>query len=260
VTEPGARVTSDYYEVLGVPHDADPETIKKAFRARARALHPDVSRDPDAPERFRELSEAYAVLSKPPTRLLYDHFGYRGRGNGWFTQEGARTATDFLRRRARPVGEVLVDAYEARRGVRRRVEWTRVERCAGCDGDGAAPGATTSTCPTCDGTGRRRVESSLPDGERLLQIGDCPTCGGRGGLVSAPCPVCGGSGAEVESETAEVDIPPATVDGDRVPVADGAQEVVIVRVLDAADDQPLVRYLAVLGLLVALVFLWVLLR
>jgi molecular chaperone DnaJ len=250
----------DYYEVLGVPRDADPETIKRAFRTQARALHPDVSEDPAAPERFRELTEAYAVLSKPTTRALYDRFGYRGRGNGWFTPEGARAATDFLRRRARPVAEILVDEHEARRGARRRVDWTRSEACAACDGDGAAPGATTIACPGCGGSGRRRVERSLDAGERLLQIEDCTMCAGRGALISDPCPACLGSGVSSESVSAEVEVPPGTADGDRLPVGEGTREVVVARLLEGPPDRAAVRYLAVLGLLVALVFLWILLR
>ena len=250
----------DYYEVLGVATDADVETIKKAFRARARALHPDVSQDPTASEKFRELSEAYGVLSKTTTRLLYDRFGYRGRGNGWFTPEGARAATEFLRRRTPPVAEVLVDEFEARRGVRRTVRWIRTERCAACDGNGAAPGAITLVCPACDGSGRKRVESSLAGGERLLRIENCAACHGRGKLVSDPCESCGGEGGIRRAESADVVVPPGVTDGERVPVADGNREVVVVRVLATPEDQPLVRYVAALGLVVALVFLWLLLR
>jgi molecular chaperone DnaJ len=243
-----------------VPPDADSDTIKRAFRTHARALHPDVSQDPAAPERFRELTEAYGVLSKPTTRLLYDRFGYRGRGNGWFTPEGARAATDFLRRRARPVAEVLVNEHEARRGVRREVRWAQTDPCAACNGEGGAPGATATTCPGCEGTGRRRVEGSLEAGERLLQIEDCTMCAGRGVLVSEACPACLGSGVSTETVAEEVEVPQGAVDGDRVPVGDSNREVAVVRVLDAPEDRPLVRYLAVLGLLAALVFLWILLR
>jgi molecular chaperone DnaJ len=250
----------DYYAVLGVPRDADEESIKKAFRSQARTLHPDVSDDPAAPEKFRLLTEAYGVLSKSSTRLLYDHFGYRGRGNGWFTPDGARAAGDFLRRRTPPVAEVLVDEFEADRGVRRKVRWTRSQPCAACDGEGAAPGAILMTCPGCEGTGRRRVESSLSAGERLLQIEDCPTCSGRGTLASEPCRVCDGEGVNTSRESAEVVVPPGATDGVRLPVGAGSRDVVVVRVLAAPRDRPLVRYVALLGLVVALVFLWILLR
>jgi molecular chaperone DnaJ len=257
--ETAVTMTRDYYEVLGVPRDADVETIKKAFRSQARALHPDVSSEPGAAESFRELSEAYGVLSRSSTRLLYDHFGYRGRGNGWFSPEGARAATDFLRRRNRPVAEVLVDEFEAVRGVRRRISWTRTRPCPACEGAGAAPGAMAMACPACEGSGRRRVESSLSAGERLLRIEDCPTCRGRGRLVSEACPACDGAGTTTIEESAEVHVPPGAADGERLPVGEGSSEVVV-RVLSTPSDHALVRYVAVLGLLVALVFLWLLLR
>lgn len=253
-------VTTDYYEVLGVPRDANPETIKRAFRTHARSLHPDVSDDPASAAKFRELSEAYAVLSKQSTRLLYDRFGYRGRGNGWFSPEGARAANDFLRRRSPAVAEVLVDEYEARRGVTREVSWDRSEPCEACEGNGAAPGAVSMPCPGCDATGRRRVESSLADGERLLQIENCATCNGRGRLVSEPCPACGGDGVASFRETRKVDVPAGTADGARVALANGQGGDVVVRVLAAPPDRRLVRYAAVLGLAVAFLFLWLLLR
>ncbi|MDP9308930.1 MAG: DnaJ domain-containing protein [Actinomycetota bacterium] len=246
--------------MLGVARDADPETIKKAFRAQARSLHPDVSNDPGASGKFRELTEAYAVLSKSSARLLYDRFGYRGRGNGWFTPEGARVATDFLRRRTPPVAEVLVDEFEAKRGVRRKARWTSSEPCVACGGDGAAPGAISMTCPACTGAGRRRVAGSLAAGERLLQIEDCPTCSGRGTLASDPCERCEGSGVTTTPESAEVLVPPGVADGERVPLREGSREVVAVRVLAAPADYAVVRYVALLGLVVAFVFLWVLLR
>ncbi|HEX6490524.1 MAG TPA: DnaJ domain-containing protein [Gaiellaceae bacterium] len=253
--------TPDYYEVLGVPRDADGEAIKRSFRAHARALHPDVSADAAAADKFHQLSEAYAVLSKPSTRLLYDRFGYRGRGNGWFSPEGARAAADFLRRRATPVGEVLVSEFEAERGARRQLRWLRKEPCEACEGEGAAPGAMSMACPACEGSGRRRLESSLADGERLIQLDDCDTCGGRGRLVSDPCPACGGGGVTMFEESAEITVPAGVADGERLPVSEqSAREVVVVRVLAAPPEHRFIRYVAVLGLAVALIFLWLLLR
>jgi DnaJ domain/DnaJ central domain len=251
----------DYYEVLGVSRDADGETIKRAFRAAARALHPDVSEDPGAAEKFNELSEAYSVLSKSSTRLLYDRFGYRGRGNGWFSPEGAKAARDFLRRRNPPVAEILLDEYEAARGARRRVQWQRRGLCAACSGSGAAPGAISMVCPACEGTGRTRTEGSLSEGGRLLQIGECPTCAGQGRLLSESCSACGGDGLTSFEERAEVYVPAGTADGDRLPVQDeSSRDVVVVRILAAPADHAFVRYVAVAGLAVALVFLWLLLR
>lgn len=254
-----AAALRDYYDVLGVARDADDETLKRAFRRHARALHPDVSADPAAAAKFGELSEAYGVLSKESTRRLYDHFGYRGRGNGWFTPEGAQAAGDFLHRRARPVAEVLVDELEAERGVRRRLRWQRVERCAACAGEGGAPGAVSRACPGCNGSGRRRSETSLPDGERLIQLEDCGECRGRGRLLSEPCRSCGGVGRRTSEEAGEVLVPAGAADGDRLQVQ-GLPRFVTVRVLAAPRDQPLVRLVAVAGLVVALVFLALLLR
>jgi molecular chaperone DnaJ len=254
-----APVLRDYYDVLGVGRDADGATIKRAFRTRARELHPDVSSDPTAALRFGELSEAYGVLSKQSTRLLYDHFGYRGRGNGWFTPDGARAAGDFLRRRARPVAEVLVDELEAERGVRRKLRWGRAERCSACDGQGGAPGAAARSCGGCAGTGRRRVEAALSDGERLIQIDECPDCRGRGRVFSASCPACGGAGERIVGESGEVHVPAGAADGDRLHVQ-GLARVVTVRVLAAPPDQPAIRLLAVAGLCVDLFFLVLLLR
>jgi molecular chaperone DnaJ len=260
VPEAAADTTRDYYAVLGVERDADDEAIKGAFRTRARALHPDVSDDPAAATKFRELSEAYTVLAKHSTRLLYDRFGYRGRGNGWFSPDGARAAGDFLRGRSPAVAEVLVDEYEAHRGVRRQIHWSESEPCDACEGDGTAPGAISMPCPACEGAGRQRVESSLANGERLLQIEDCPTCDGRGRLVSAACPACDGAGVTRIDESGEVDVPAGVRDGDRVAVGNWMNRDVVVRVLAAPPEHTFLRYAAVVGFVVALVFLWILLR
>jgi molecular chaperone DnaJ len=157
------------------------------------------------------------------------------------------------------VAELLVDEYEAERGVRRTVRWTRSEPCTACGGNGAAPGAISMTCPGCVGTGWRRVESALAAGERLLQIEECPTCNGRGTRASEPCPECDGAGVDTTRESAEVLVPAGVADGERLPVGRGSKEVVV-RVLAAPPDRPVVRYVALLGLVVALVFLWILLR
>jgi molecular chaperone DnaJ len=253
-----ATATRDYYEILGVAREADAGTIKRAFRSRARALHPDVSDAPDAAEKFGELSRAYGVLSKPSTRLLYDHFGYRGRGNGWFTPQGRRTAR--VRRRATPVAEVVVDELEVKRGVRRTVRWERKCRCAACGGAGAAPGAIAIGCPGCAGTGRRRLEAALSEGERLIQLESCRDCAGRGRLVSQRCSSCDGAGERTLRETDQVYVPPGAADGDRLRVQGDVAREVVLRVRVATLDQPAVRLVAALGLAVAVVFLILLLR
>ena len=162
--------------------------------------------------------------------------------------------------RAPVVGEVLVDEYEARRGVTRTVRWRSSEPCDACEGDGAAPGALSMPCPACDGTGRRHADRSLSTAERLLQIDDCPTCRGRGRLVSDPCPACGGAGETVYDDSGEVAVPPRSSDGDRVPLLNRSNGEVVVRVRAAPPEHTVVRYAALLGLIAALVFLWLLLR
>jgi molecular chaperone DnaJ len=229
---------ANYYDVLGVARGADAAEIKRAFRARARRLHPDVSDDPDAEERFRELSDAYAALSKPASRLLYDRFGYRGRG-AW---SGARERT-----RRRPantaLGEVELGFYEAARGVRRSVPYTRRAVCAFCRAE---------LCVTCGGRGTRR--ESLDAGDvRVLQLVTCEDCGGTG-RRAVTCDYCGGSGRlELPGETV-ISIPAGVEDGAEVPVGrDG--EHIVVRVRPQPRDPAALRLAAALGLVAALGFL-----
>jgi molecular chaperone DnaJ len=260
---------TDYYEILGVPRTADDETIKRAFRAIARELHPDVSADPAAEEKFREASEAYAVLSKPATKLLYDRFGFRGRGNGWFGPPGRGTSGVFpedllervfhphRHRRGEAVAEVELDPYDAERGTRRTVDFTARVQCPDCGGDGAAPGALRSTCPVCGGTGRRKEETTL-DEARLLQIETCPRCSGRGQLASEPCRRCEGAGRIQVERSVELKIPAGVEDGERLELGGGAPDAAlfaVVRIRRFRHDSLLVRTAALLGLAVAAGFL-----
>jgi molecular chaperone DnaJ len=251
----------DYYDVLGVSREAEAEEIKRAFRSLARELHPDVSDDPAAERKFQELAEAYGVLSRSTSRLLYDRFGYRGRGNGWFGQLGP-DLSEFLsftgrRRRGRSVVEIQLHAYEAERGGRKRVRYSTSETCPSCEGEGAAPGGTAVFCPSCEGSGRRKEGAVLP-GARLLQVQTCPDCGGTGRLVSDPCRACGASGRVSVERRAYVDVPAGVSDGDKLQL-DGDAGFVTVRVRPLARDSRLVRYAATVGLLVAIGFLVLLL-
>ena len=227
---------ADYYEVLGVARGADAAEVKRAFRARARELHPDVSSDPDAEERFRELADAYAALSKPASRLLYDRFGYRGRG-AWVGERRRE------RSRSAVAGEVELGFYEAARGGRRRVPYTARAVCAFC---------MTEPCSGSGGRGTRRV--SLEDGDvRVLQLVSCEECGGTG-RAAADCDYCGGSGeVKVEGET-EITIPAGIEDGATVPVGKDGEHVVV-RVRPQPRDPAILRVTAALGLVAALAFL-----
>src|SRR5438270_8078030 len=184
----------DYYEVLGIERTAGEAEIKRAFRGLARALHPDVSAEPDAEARFREVVEAYEVLSKPEARELYDRYGHAGLRGGGFTPGtfdlgslsdlfSAFFGDDLFgaaRRQTRGAdiaAEVEIDLVEAAHGAARDVPFQVAVPCARCGGDGAEPGTAPSTCPTCGGAGRLQQVSSSVFG----QFGRTQTCPRRGG-------------------------------------------------------------------------------
>ena len=222
---------ADYYALLEIERDADAETIKRAFRALAREVHPDVSDAPGAEDRFRELAQAYRVLSAPDARALYDRFGYRGPGNG-----GGRV-----------VAELVLARPAARRGGRRTIRIPRLEVCAACGGQGA-----TGLCPTCGGSGLEKRASHASFG-RLVQFEDCGDCAGTGRLQGALCRECGGGGRVAGERLLEVFVPPDTRDGDSVALDQG--ERVRVRVRPLVDESRLVRYGAAAALAVAVAFL-----
>ncbi len=251
-----AVTKTDYYEVLGVPRAAGDDEIRTAFRALARNLHPDVSASPEAERRFRELAEAYNVLSKPSARLLYDKYGYRGRGNAGFDEELWETR-ERPARGANVHAEVDIRAYEAKLGTRRKLEYRALATCPLCEGRGATGGAADD-CPTCGGTGRRSQVSDL-DVARILQIESCPDCG------QEICHRCEGRGRVEARRILKVRIPAGVEDGAQLRVAaeGGAAEaggvsgdlLVAVRVLPRPTDSRFLRYLALAGLLAALALL-----
>ena len=229
-----ATTRRDYYEILGIPRDADERAIKSSFRRLARELHPDVSDHPEAQERFREAAEAYEVLSKPEMKELYDRYGHEGLRTGGFrpTDFDLGNLTDLFaaffgddlfggfggRRSARGadvLAEVEVELVEAAEGVRRSVPFPVVVGCAACGGTGAAPGTAPTTCPSCDGRGRLQSVSSSVFGQFVRTQG-CPRCGGSGQVVETPCEECTGTGRMTEQRELEVDIPPGIHDGQRI--------------------------------------------
>jgi len=213
---------ADYYALLGVERDADAETIKRAFRSRAREVHPDVSDAPGAEDRFRQLAHAYRVLAAPDARALYDRFGDRGRGNG-----------------GRVVAELVLARPAARRGARRTIRIPRLDVCAACGGEGAI-----GLCPTCGGS-RLQKRASHGSFGRLVQFDDCPDC--------AVCSECGGSGRVAGERLLEAVVPPKTRNGDAVALDHG--ESVRVRVRPLVDESRVVRYGAAAALAVAVAFL-----
>jgi molecular chaperone DnaJ len=227
-----ATTERDYYELLGVARDASEGEIKKAFRGLARELHPDVSEAPDAEERFREVVEAYEVLSKSETRELYDRYGHAGLRSGGF-QPGhfdfgslsdlfsAFFGDDLLGGRASRsrgadlVAAVEIELAEAATGVTRQVPFQVAVTCAHCEGDGAEPGSEVTTCATCGGAGRLQQVSRSVFGE-FVRTQACPACGGSGRKIETPCTECQGAGRVLEERRLEVSIPPGIHDGQRI--------------------------------------------
>jgi molecular chaperone DnaJ len=227
-----ATTERDYYELLGISRGADEGEIKKAFRRLARELHPDVSEAPDAQDRFREVVEAYEVLSNVETRELYDRYGHAGLRSGGF-QPGhfdfgslsdlfaAFFGDDLIGARAGRgrgqdlAAEVEIELVDAARGTTREVPFRVAVTCAHCGGDGAEPGTEITTCPTCAGTGRLQQVSRSVFGE-FVRTQTCPTCGGSGRKIETPCTVCAGAGRVVEERTLDVEIPAGIHDGQQI--------------------------------------------
>jgi molecular chaperone DnaJ len=230
-----ATTDRDYYELLGVGRDASEAEIKRAFRRLARELHPDVSDAPDAQERFREVVEAYEVLSKSETRELYDRYGHAGLRSGGF-QTGhvdfgnladlfsAFFGDDALfggrssggrSRGADLAATVEIDLVEAARGVTREVPFEAAVSCTRCGGSGAEPGSEIATCPTCSGSGRLQQVTRSVFGE-FVRTQTCPACAGSGRRIEQPCTACRGAGRVVEERTLAVEIPPGIHHGQRI--------------------------------------------
>jgi len=231
-----ATTRRDYYELLGVPRAASEQEIKRAFRALARELHPDVSEAPDAEERFREVAEAYQVLSNSETREVYDRYGHDGLRGGGFTPGtfdfgslsdifSAFFGDDLFglggtrRARGADIGaEAEIELVDAAKGVKRDVPFQVSVACERCNGSGAEPGTAPVTCPTCNGAGRLQQVSRSVFGE-FVRTQACPRCGGVGRIVTTPCSDCAGSGRTVEERRLEVNIPAGIHDGQQIRIS-----------------------------------------
>lgn len=223
----------DYYDVLGVGRGATPEELKRAYRRLARQYHPDVSTQADGGERFKEISEAYEVLSDPGRRQTYDRFGHAGVNNGasGFGFEGdfgsvADIFEEFFggafggRRRQRQGPrrgmdlrhDLTISFEEAIFGVEKEIQLRRPESCDRCHGSGAEPGTTPVSCPTCSGSGEvRRVQQSILGS--FVNVTTCPQCSGSGEIISEPCTECRGQKVVQKTVMKKVRIP-AGVDSD----------------------------------------------
>lgn len=237
--------TRDYYEVLGVPRDADDATIKKAFRRLARELHPDVNRhDPDAEDKFKEAAEAYEVLSDSDRRATYDRYGREGLRSGGYAPnfEGFGSVSDIFEAffggggafgdlfgmggaragGAIQGGDVAVTAEielaQAAHGDAVDVSYEAVALCEHCHGNGAEPGTPIETCSRCQGSGQLRAVSRTPFGQ-VMRTAACDVCGGDGRVAKEPCKVCRGRGRRVERPKVKVDVPAGIADGQRIRIA-----------------------------------------
>ncbi|HEY7692100.1 MAG TPA: molecular chaperone DnaJ [Gaiellaceae bacterium] len=230
-----ATTDRDYYELLGVQRTASETEIKKAFRGLARELHPDVSDDPEAESRFKEVVEAYEVLSDSERRELYDRFGHAGLRSQGFTPTSFDFGTlgdlfsaffgdDLFGVGGRPRGaargadvaaEVAIELVDSARGVTRDVPVLVAVPCTTCGGSGAEPGTEPVRCSTCGGAGRVQQVSNTVFGQ-FVRAQTCGRCGGTGRVVEHPCTTCGGEGRVVEERTIPVEIPPGIHDGQRI--------------------------------------------
>src|SRR6266545_232033 len=218
---------TDFYDLLGVPRNASEEQIRSAYRKLARAYHPDVSQAPDAAEKFRQITEAYEILSDPEKRQRYDMFG-NGQGLGDFgIGDLFETFFGSEFRRREPRGpmrgadlrmEIEIDLLDAVKGGDRTVRVPRLEMCSRCEGSGAEPGSQVSTCATCNGRGEvRQVQQSVFG--RFVNVATCPRCGGAGKTVDRLCTRCRGEGRERKEHDLPLTIPPGIDDGQQLRVA-----------------------------------------
>ena len=234
----------DYYEVLGVSKDADEATLKKAYRTLAKKYHPDMNPgDKDAEAKFKEVNEAYAVLSDPEKKARYDQLGHAafdpaagGTGydfggfdfsdifSSFFGGSPRRTASRNAPVRGDDLLATLkVEFMEAAFGTSKELTYNRVERCEKCGGTGAAPGTAAETCATCRGAGQVKQSQRTPLGI-FQSTRVCPDCHGAGKIIRTPCPECKGRGMKTVRRKQTIKIPAGIDNGERTVVRGGGNE------------------------------------
>ena len=232
----------DYYEILNIGRNANNEEIKNSFRNLARKYHPDVSKEPDAEEKFKEINEAYAVLSDSEKRAAYDRYGHAGVNGmggmpdfttidfsdifeeffGFGGMGGGSRRKNAPRRGADLSYSVTLEFEEAVFGVDKEVEITRDETCTACHGTGAESGTSPSTCSNCGGRGEVRQVRQTFLGS-MVQVTTCPTCQGKGTIIQSPCKICRGLGLERKTSKKLIHIPAGVDNGTQIRLAGEGQ-------------------------------------
>ncbi len=234
----------DYYEVLGLTKSASDDEIKKAYRTLAKKYHPDANPgDKSAEEKFKEINEAYSVLSNPQEKQKYDQYGhaafdpssgagYGGFGGfgdfnvdlgdifgsffgGGFGSSSGRSSRNAPRRGDDIGYNITITFEEAAFGCKKEITYSRMESCPECGGSGAAKGTTAETCRTCNGTGSVRVSQNTAFGT-MQTVRPCSACHGEGKIIKTPCGTCKGSGSVKKQKRIEFSIPAGIADGERI--------------------------------------------
>ena len=228
----------DYYDVLGVPKGSEAEAIKKAYRTKAKELHPDRNSDnPNAESQFKEVNEAYEVLKDADKKAAHDRYGhaaFEGGGGQGFGGGGDFSSAfsdvfddlfgDFMGggrggRKQQSRGSDLrynlsISLEEAFAGLQKTINIPSAVNCGSCNGTGAAGGSSPTTCPTCSGLGKVRATQGFFTVER-----GCPTCSGVGQIIKNPCSSCGGQGTQKKDKALSVNVPPGVETGTRIRLA-----------------------------------------
>ena len=231
----------DYYEILGVDKNASKDDVKSAFRTKARQLHPDVNKAPDAEAKFKELGQAYEVLMDDDKRSMYDRYGEDGLKNAGYDASGpfdfgfgdlseilssffggsfsgGRQNPNAPRRGSDLRLDFEIEFEEAIFGLEKDVEIQHLENCSRCNGSRVEPGSAPSTCPTCGGSGKVQHVTQTILGH-FTQVSACPQCQGEGRIISNPCKECRGEGRKEVKKTINIKIPAGVDAGNKLRVS-----------------------------------------